>query len=128
MIRETSYGSPLVLSIYEHVNRPALDLVAQRGGRRKIAREGTGGAAGLAFEASKSVPGLGAITSNLDRGSRRRRGAEGDAGGEAGGGGGSLAQAVGGGGSSARVVVAGYGGGSPDVRDFLLGSSSDEED
>eukprot|EP01051_Picozoa_sp_SAG22_P003716 SAG22_NODE_184_length_15968_cov_39.081858_10_plen_123_part_00 len=55
-------------------------------------------------------------------------GAEGDVGGEAGGGGGSPAQAVGGGGSPARVVVAGYGGGSPDVRDFLLGSSSDEED
>ena len=28
----------------------------------------TGGAAGLAFEASKSVPVLGAITSNIDRG------------------------------------------------------------
>jgi len=56
-------------------------------------------------------------------------GAEGgSAGGEAGGGGGSPAQAVGGGGSPARVVVAGYGGGSPDARDFLLGSSSDEED
>eukprot|EP01051_Picozoa_sp_SAG22_P009988 SAG22_NODE_871_length_6748_cov_60.669274_5_plen_124_part_00 len=30
----------LYIKIYEHVNRPALDLAAQRGGRRQIAREG----------------------------------------------------------------------------------------
>eukprot|EP01051_Picozoa_sp_SAG22_P036013 SAG22_NODE_17220_length_309_cov_0.900000_2_plen_38_part_01 len=27
----------LYIKIYEHVNRPALDLAAQRGGRRQIA-------------------------------------------------------------------------------------------